>query len=160
MSNTIAKKIEEKKGMDAKEKFLQGKKEAADRYKENQKKAKDILSSFVNSNPDLPSEVLEAMKYLAGAGKAARVAKPGVNNLLKDLFLEKGSVSAIEIFEKFEFGRPTMEQKIRTFIKSAPEDRIWIAFESGSYVVKGHGAEAPEGWTGYVPTVKAEETEL
>lgn len=158
MSNTIAKKIEEKKGMEAREKFLQGKKEAADRYKERQAAAKNLIIGFVNSKPDLPSDVLEAMTYLAGAGKAARVSKPGVNDTLKNLFLEQGSVSAIEIFEKFEFGRPTMEQKIRTFIKG--EDKIWVAFENGNYVLKGEGDEAPEGWTGYVPVVKADETIL
>lgn len=137
--------------------FKAMKKAAAERYKENQAKAKETLKSFLSTKPDLPTEVEEAIKYLSGAGKTERVSRPGVNDVLRAALIEAGSagLSAIEIFEKFEFGRPTMEQKIRTFIKAKDEnDRLWVAFEDGIYRIMGEGPEAPEGWTGYLPVAK------
>lgn len=135
----------------------QKKKEAAQRYKENQKEAKDTLKVFLASHKaDLEDNVVKAIEYLTGAGKAERVSRPGVNDVLKQALMEAPSgLTAIEVFEQFEFGRPTMEQKIRTFIKAKnPEDRVWIAFEDGAYHVKGTGENPPEGWTGYLPVVK------
>ena len=138
--------------------YNEKKKEAAKAYKERQNNAKATVKSFLAEGPELPEEVRSAMEYLVGSGQ--RVARQ-VTNVLRETLLERGSMSGIEIYTEFEYGTPTMKTKVRDLIKKAkPEDRVWVAFESGNWVVKGTGAEAPEGWTGYVPEEKAEAEEL
>jgi len=141
--------------MEEKTAFDEKKKAAAKAYQERKKAAREKIKAFFESNEAkrVPPEVKEAIEYLAGMGQ--RAGRTGVNSELKDLLL-KGPVSAVDIFQKFEYGRPTMNQKINGFIKADPEDRIWVAFENGNYVVKGKGPEAPKGWTGYKPVAKAE----
>jgi len=155
----------ERKAMSDEEKlakFKAGKKEAAKKYQENQAKAKKAMNDFLATNDpmisQLPAAVVDAMKYLAGAGKAERVAKPGTNNVLRDMFLERGTIPALELYDKFEYGRPAMEQKIKTFIKAKPEERLWIRFvaDTKSYELVGTGEFAPDGWTGYVPVAKTD----
>lgn len=136
--------------MDLKEK----KKIAADAYRERKNNARKIITDYLATSPKMDQNVLESIKYMIGSG--VRTARTGVNTELKDLLLS-GPVSLLDIFTKFEFGKPTMDQKIRGFIKTnKPEDRIWVAFEEGMYIVKGTGEKVPRGWTGYVPVVVEE----
>lgn len=145
----------EKMSKEDKAKYDEKKREAAKAYKERQNTAKSAIKAFLSSpEADLiPADVKSAIEYLTGSGQ--RIARSGVNDELANLLLA-GPVSAVDIFTKFEYGRPTMEKKIREFIKREPEDRLWVAFEKGNYVVKGTGEFAPEGWTGYLPTKKEE----
>ena len=135
------------------------KKVAADAYKARKADAKAKIKEFLASkeSKSLTPEVREAIEYMTGTG--ARVQRAGVTNELKELLMT-GPVSAIDIFTKFEYGRPAMETKIRNFIKADPSERIWVAFEKGNYIVKAVGENAPEDWTGYVPAVKSETEEL
>jgi hypothetical protein len=146
---TKDKTMEEKKVFDAK------KKAAAQAYQERKKEAREKINAWLNSDESkkLPKEVREAILYMAGSG--VRSGRSGIVSELKELLL-KGPVSAVDIFQKFEYGRPTMNQKINNFIKASPEDRIWVVFEDGNYLVKGKGPEAPRGWTGYMPAEKEE----
>jgi len=138
--------------------FNDKKKVAAKAYQERKAIAKEAIKKFLESNPKLPEGVKEAIEYLTGSG--ARSIRTGVVSELK-LLLEAGPLSAIDVFTKFEYGRPTMETKIRNFIKSGePEDRIWVAFEDGNYLIKGTGENPPKNWTGYIPPVKSETEEL
>ncbi len=139
--------------MENKENFDNKKKEAAKAYAERKKEARAKVSAYLAEDKRIPQEVREAIQYLAGTG--ARTGRSGVVSELKALLLA-GPVSAVDIFQKFEYGRPTMNQKINGFIKASGEDRIWVAFENGNYVVKGKGPDAPKGWTGFMPTEKAE----
>lgn len=131
------------------------KKEAAKAYKERRDNAKKVVNDWLNTNPRLPDEVKQAIEYITGSG--VRSARTGVTSELKLMLMTKKSVSAVEIFQAFEYGKPTMERKIRDFIKVAnPADRIWVAFENGNYVLKGTGENPPKDWTGFVPTKKEE----
>ncbi len=116
--------------------------------KRNEKKA--IVKAFLatEAGKAIPDESLEAIKYLAGMG--ARSEGMQVASELRKL-LEAGSVSSVTIFEKFEYGRPTMEKKIRDFIKADEANRIWVQFADGKYSIAGRGANAPRNWKGYVP---------
>ncbi len=138
----------EKKAYDEK------KKAAAKAYNERKKQARELVKTWIASNPrGLEAEVKQAIEYLTGLSK---VAKSGIIDELRNLFIEKKSVSLMELFQKYEYGKPTMEQKVRQMIKLPEDRRIWVAFENGNYVLKGQGAEPPKGWTGYVPVVKEE----
>ena len=134
--------------------YNEKKKAAAKAYNQRKKVAKELVKKWIAENPrGLTPEVKSAIEYLTGISK---VAKSGVLDELRALFLEKKSISLLELFQKYEYGRPTMEQKVRQLIKLPEDRRIWIAFENGNYVLKGQGAEPPKGWTGYVPVVKEE----
>jgi hypothetical protein len=102
----------------------------------------------------VPENVKVAILYISGKG--VRSERSGVTSELKDLLL-KGPVTLMSIFEKFEYGRPAMEQRIRGFINVTHfEDRIWVDFKDGKYSIVGTGKNPPEGWTGYLPKVKVE----
>jgi len=124
-------------------------------FTEKRKAKKAIVKAYLETEAGkaLTGEVLEAIKYLAGMG--ARSQGMQISNELKEL-LVAGDVSAIDIFTKFGYGQPTMQKKIRDFIKAEPENRIWVKFENGNYSIAGRGENAPRGWTGFVPVVNAE----
>ena len=139
--------------------FNEKKKVAAQAYAKRKADAKAIIKTFLadKESQRLTPETRNAIEYLIGTG--VRSVRAGVSSALKELLI-LGPVSTIDIFTKFEYGKPTMESKIRNFIKAKPEDRIWVALENGNYLIKGIGPDAPEGWTGYVPAVKSETEEL
>ena len=116
---------------------------------------KKIVKTFLESEAGkmITGEVLEAIKYLAGMG--ARSQGMVIANELRELLLA-GSVSSIDIFTKFGYGAPTMNKKIRDFIKADEANRLWVEFKDGNYTVVGQGADAPSGWTGFVPVVESE----
>lgn len=96
--------------------------------------------------------------------RAASTARVTSADFLKSLFPAGvgGTISEMEIFTQFQYGRAEMRSHIVRAIKQAkePADRVWVAFdfETKSYVLKGLGADIPEGWTGYKPvTVDGEE---
>jgi hypothetical protein len=148
---------QQKEGMTMEEKkaFDEKKKAAAKAYAERKNQAREKIEKWLDSpdSKNLPNEVREAIKYFTGKG--VRMSRSGVVNELREMLLA-GPVSGVEIFQKFEYGRPTMNQKINGFIKASPESRIWVAFENGNYVVKGTGPNPPKGWTGYLPPEKEE----
>jgi len=146
---------EQSKGMSMEEKtaFDAKKKAAADAYQQRKVDARLVITTYLEKDETIPKNVREAILYISGTG--VRSARSGINAELRALFIEKKTVSSVDLFQKFEYGRPTMNQKIKLFINAPdPEDRIWIAFESGNYVLKGKGAVAPRGWTGFIPTEK------
>lgn len=132
------------------------KKEAAARLKERKAAAKAKVKDWIATEPrGLDDETKMAILYLIGS---AKVSRAGVNDELKQMFIDNGTVTAMELFQKFELGKPAMDQKIRAFIKVAdPNSRIWIARnDNGDYELKGTGEKPPKGWTGYVPAESVE----
>lgn len=149
---------EQSKSMTEEEKvvFDEKKKVAAKAYADRKNEARKVITDYFTSpeSNKVPQEVKEAILYLSGKG--VRSERSGVNSELKDLLL-KGPVTLMSIFEKFEIGRPTMEQRIRGFINvKNPSDRIWVDFKDGTYSVIGKGENPPKGWEGYLPKVKVE----
>ena len=106
------------------------------------------------ADKQVPLEVKQAILTMAGMGE--RAERSTGFTALRALLVANGTVSAIEIFTAFEFGRPTMQKHINTFIKADADKRIWVDFAEGNYTIVGTGENAPEGWTGYLPTEKAE----
>ena len=149
---------EQSKDMTEEEKveFNAKKKSAAIAYAKRKDDARKIITDYF-STPEsgkVPSEVKTAILYLSGKG--VRSERSGISSELKDLLL-KGPVTLMSIFEKFEIGKPTMEQRIRGFINvTHVEDRIWVDFKDGTYTVVGKGENPPKGWEGYLPKVKVE----
>ena len=136
-----------------KQAFLAKKKEAAVAYQNRKNEARNKINEWLKSNPRIEEEVKQAILYFTGTGQ--RLAGPKVGNALKEALLA-GPLSPIEIFQKFEYGSPTMKQKIREMIKCEPADRIWVELKDGKYQVVGKGPKAPKGWTGYVPAESEE----
>ena len=116
---------------------------------------KKIVKSFLETEAGkaIPAEALEAIKYLAGMGTRSQGMQ--IANELREMLLA-GSVSSIDIFTKFGYGAPTMNKKIRDFIKAEPANRLWIVFADGNYTVAGKGENPPRGWTGFTPVVETE----
>jgi len=129
---------------------------SAGKMKEKRGSAKAVIKAFLadGASKRIEADLRTALEYLTGTGQ--RSERATATNALKALLIEKGRLSAVEVFTLFEYGRPTMEQKIRNFIKADPEKRIWVTFDKGNYIVAGTGANAPEGWTGYVPVAEVE----
>lgn len=147
---------EQSKGMTMEEKkdFDNKKKEAAEAYQARKVAARKKITTYLADDTKIPKDVREAILYISGTG--VRSTRSGINSELKTLFLENKSISSVDIFQKFEYGRPTMNAKIKLFLNpSDPKDRIWVTFEDGNYILKGTGETAPRGWTGLLPTEKA-----
>lgn len=102
------------------------------------------------------SQAINGKVARAPGSSAARVTSAA---FLTSLFPEGigASVSEMDIFTRFQYGRAEMRSHIVRAIKQAkdPAERVWVAFDFGSktYTLKGIGASAPEGWTGYKPAV-------
>jgi hypothetical protein len=136
--------------------FDQKKKDAAKAYADRKDTARNLIMEYFNSNESkkIPENVRTAILYISGKG--VRSERSGITSELKDLLL-KGPLTLMSIFEKFEYGRPAMEQRIRGFINVTHfEDRIWVEFKDGKYSIVGKGENPPENWTGYLPKVKVE----
>jgi len=131
------------------------KKEKAEKTRLLRNEAKTRLRDFAKTLEDddaLKPDIL----LLVGTAARARTGRAtvSVNQVLRDLFLEKGEISEMEIFHNFKIGRPEMSIKTRIFVKVPdPADRIWIVFdeEEEVYRLVAKGAKAPKGWEGYVP---------
>lgn len=135
------------------EEYKQAKKTQSENYRARKQAAKQTVLDFMTKNPEVfPADVKSALDYVLGTAKRQVT---GVIDELRKLFTEKGSLTAGEIFDKYELGRPSMTQKARDLIKNAatPEERLWIAYDvpSKTWEVKGKGANPPENWTGYLP---------
>jgi hypothetical protein len=140
----------EQKVFDEKKKF------AADAYAKRKDEARNVIMKYFESDESnrVPQNVKTAILYISGKG--VRSERSGITSELKDLLL-KGPMTLMSIFEKFEYGRPAMEQRIRGFINvTHVEDRIWVDFKDGKYTIVGKGENPPKGWAGYVPKVKVE----
>lgn len=132
------------------------KREAARKYQEKKDICKVSINAWLDANPGIVEPKVEQdMRYLAGTG--VRSPRSSVLNELREMFLEKKILSSMDVFKAFEFGRPTMEQKIKGFIKNGqPSARIWVEFVDGSYHLRGIGEDAPKGWKGFIPVVEEE----
>lgn len=139
--------------MEQKEAFMEKKREAARAYQARKDEARKVITEWLGTGPRIDDNVKQAILYLSGTGQ--RMAGPRVGNALKEALLA-GPMTPVEIFNKFEYGTPTMKQKIREMIKVKPEDRVWVELKDGKYQVVGKGPKAPKGWTGYVPAESEE----
>ena len=128
-------------------------KASAKAYTERKNAAKAVVAKWLESKPRLDDETKSAIEYLASVGTKTR---SGINGQLRERFLKEKSIPLMTLFQDYEFGRPTMENKVRLFIKLPAEQRIWVAFEDGNYVLKGVGENAPRGWDGFMPANKEE----
>lgn len=141
---------------------------AANKNKRND--ARSAIIEFIKTYGD--ENVKKAASALwpqALGGKVERAARTGAARVTSADFLKSlfpagvgATVSEMDIFTNFQYGRAEMRSHIVRAIKQAkePADRVWVAFDfdSKSYVLKGIGADIPEGWTGYKPvTVDGEE---
>ena len=115
----------------------------------------------------IPEDVVTNLEYIIGnkRSKKERVKKgraPALKDVVRGLFANVGdSVDEMEVFVELQIGRPEMQFRIAELIKkSEPANRPWIAFvipegqKMGTYTLIAVGENAPEGWDGYVPTVK------
>lgn len=120
--------------------------------------AKKRIIAFLKDNSEQLGSLKGDIEMFIGKGQsAARSAPRTVNSELRDAFIEKGSLSEMDIFKAFRIGRPEMVTKIRILVLCPnPADRVWVKFDEAAevYSVVGTGAEAPEGWDGYIPSTK------
>lgn len=132
--------------------------------------AKEYLKEFVadEDNLDIVAPIKEALIKLfktlrsVGAPGSRATAKNIIRRKIRDLIVEEMSIDEATVFTTSmglgsSWGRSEMKDFIKSCIRTAPEDRIWIELENtpdepmGSYVVKGTGPDAPEGWEGFMP---------
>jgi len=125
--------------------------------------AKKLVMGFMQENVEnIDEEVVEALNLLISfkarkvRGKVSRGSK---TEIIAEKFRDEVEISELDLFAAFKIGRQAMTAQRRMFIKKfAPEDRIWVIFDEDEemYKMVADGADAPEGWDGYVPT-EAEE---
>jgi hypothetical protein len=130
--------------------------------KERKATARAKVLQFVKDNEKDLGPLAADIRLLAGAGSGER--KPAavgvtrsINQDLRAAFLEKKTLSEMDIFKTFHIGRPEMVNKMRVFVLVPnAADRIWVAFDDKAevYNLVGTGAEPPAGFTGYIPTAK------
>lgn len=146
----------QKKGMTMEEQkaFDLKKKEAAQAYAKRKADARKVINDWLNTNPRIEDNVKQAILYATGYGQRLAGGGNRTGSALRE-FLTEGPKTPAEVFAKFEYGTPTMKQKIKAFIKST--NPIWVELKDGKYQIVGKGPEAPKGWKGFVP---AEKTEL
>lgn len=127
---------------------------------------KEVVAIEANAEP--LEAVLEALKILFPTRvRKERTGSRGtpkakIREAIKGMILGEGTISEQEVFMSSmelgsAWGRSEMKDFIKASIKTAPEDRIWVELLNqpgepmGTYVLKGTGPDAPEGWEGYVP---------
>lgn len=135
------------------------KKEAAKKAKVE---AKARILAFVKENagelgPQLVADFNMFVKLTSTKGP--RMSK-SINSELRDAFVEKKSLTEMDIFKQFKIGRPEMTTKIRILVLCPnPADRVWVKFDEASetYNVEGLGENPPKDWEGYVPASKTDD---
>jgi hypothetical protein len=110
------------------------------------------------------AEAMAAVAVLEKQAKAPKVARESSGKVrtsrfavLDQLFGIIGiEVDETAIFAQFKMGRKDMYWLIADAIRlcKVPEERKWISFDSstGIYRFEAQSANAPEGWTGYIPS--------
>jgi hypothetical protein len=132
--------------------------------------AKEYLREFVadDDNLEIVAPIKEALTKLfktvraISAPGSRATAKNIIRRKIKDMIVEAGAINESDVFMTSmglgsSWGRAEMKDFIKSCIRTAPEDRVWIELENkpdepmGSYVVIGTGPDAPEGWEGFMP---------
>ena len=127
-----------------------------------------VLIDFAKkyASTDSEPDVLAAVAALTAVVKGTRTVltkngKATPRGVIAELFTTVGTTATeSDIFAKFRMGRGEMKGAIKLALKSAaPADRKWVSFdvESEVYTLVAIGADAPAGWTGYLPLEKATE---
>jgi hypothetical protein len=163
----IMAKEKTKEQLAAEEKALKAKRSEKSKESRGRRLAAiQVLIDFIGDQEldmnDYP-EVQKAIARLSGNLRASTGTTK--RDVILEYVTENQPVHENDIFTNFQLGRMEMRSICNDLIKkvSAPADRVWIGFdpESGEYAVKGKGAKAPKGWTGYTPveveSVKDEE---
>jgi hypothetical protein len=131
-------------------------------YEANLKKSKSeakvrVLQFLKDNGPSLGT-VANDIKMLIGARGPSGTRAPGlvksINSDLRAAFLDKKSISEMDVFKTYHIGRPEMTNKIRVLVLCPNKaDRVWVKLDDvgEKYDVVGVGAKAPDGWTGYDP---------
>lgn len=127
--------------------------------KKNRTEAKNRIKAFLKDNATTLGGLVKDIELFIGTGTGAVRANVvrSVNSDLRSAFLEKKSLSEMDIFKLFKIGRPEMVTKIRILVLCPnPADRVWVKFDETKevYNVIGTGANPPQGWCGYVPSTK------
>jgi len=134
----------------------------------NKRIARDYLKMFASDevNLNLVAPIAEAIKTLFTVSRSSKgsrsTPKSAISSAIKALLTDNGSVTEQEVFMTSTelgggWGRAEMKNFIKSQIKCAPEDRLWITLSNtpgepmGSYELIASGPDAPEGWEGYVP---------
>ena len=154
----------------------EAKKVAAAKFADKKVEAKIAVKPFIESITEdmIPEdftltvpELKASLHFLCGTGtRATRTRVPGESKVsvpgeILDMLKEAGEagVSGMTLYGKFEVGAPKMQSYCNNYIKNPePEDRIWVekSIVDGipMYTIIAEGEDAPEGWDGYVPSVK------
>ena len=134
------------------------------------KVAKDYLKEFVadEDNLEIVAPIKEALISLFKSVRATMApgsratAKNIIRRRIRDMLVESGAITEQDVFMTSmelgsSWGRAEMKDFIKSCIRTAPEDRVWIELENkpdepmGSYVVIATGPDAPENWEGFMP---------
>jgi hypothetical protein len=130
--------------------------------KERKKAARVRVLEFVKANVKDLGPLASDLTLLAGAGGSGKPrASTGVvrtiNADIRAAFIEKKSLSEMDIFKTFHIGRPEMVNKRRVLVMCPnPADRLWVEFDEKAevYNLVGTGPTPPAGFVGYIPEAK------
>ena len=146
----------------AKNQFVDEVDEQKEKAKAEKVAAKARILAFVKENAKELGEQLIADFNMfvkpAAAARGPRMSK-SINSELRDAFLEKKSLTEMDIFKQFKIGRPEMTTKIRILVLCPnPADRVWVKFDEAAetYSVVGVGEQPPKDWDGYIPASKTD----
>ena len=132
------------------------------KYKAIHDEARVRIKAFLKDNAEQLGGLKADIELFLGKGGVRKASSGGfrsVNSELRDAFIEKKSLTEMDIFKAFRIGRPEMVGKIRILTLTPNHaDRVWVKFDEATetYNVMGLGTNPPAGWTGYIPASRVQ----
>jgi len=130
--------------------------------KERWNRTKQELRTWIAENKSfakLEPEVQDQLKYIIGRS-GIRQSTSSTNDMIRNDFLAKGTLTNMELFEKYEMGKDGMKLFIKSQLtRKDASSWMWVEYDESNktYTLKGTGAQIPEDYNGWVPTEMREE---
>lgn len=133
---------------------------------ERRERAWQAVKALIDASGDAKGvKALTALRpslYGVTAGRGPGGGGPSIFTRFVAYVQEKKTVSETDVFKEFKIGRKEANNLLRVHLRRAePASRVWVAFAIvdglGQYTVSGTGANAPKGWTGFVPVEASEQ---
>lgn len=113
------------------------------------------IVAYVKALKDTPVDIADALKVLQplrnrGSGITVETVQDRLNKLLNGRKFFTGP----EAYAAHRWGASDLRRQMTLALKTgAPADRLWLTYNAQADEVQlaGTGANAPIGWTGYVP---------
>lgn len=134
---------------------------------------RDIVGAVVNGDPmdalsEVRAKVAEALAYLADRAKGRKgvagegAARTPKSNVVADYFKDKEvgeKIDAADVFFDLDMDPARVLGSLKRFVSTVKnhDERVWVSYDKPNrcYVVAGHGADVPKGFTAYAVEANA-----